>query len=83
MFGQADLVYGMAPNVESKRSWEMYSLARRGRLNGLQWITRLMLKQWCRKSKRGSGMGHVLFGSGWLCCFFRFYKLYSLAGMAS
>jgi len=48
--GQADLVYGMASNVKSRGSCEMYGLARRGRSIGLQCITRLMLNQWCRVS---------------------------------
>ena len=74
MSGQSDFVYGMAPNVESKGSWEMYSLAWRGRLNRLQWIIRLMLKHWYKASKRVSGMGHDPLGSGWLCCFSRLYK---------
>ena len=49
--GQANLVYGMAPNIESRGSCEMYVLARRGRGVGLQCITRFMLKQWCKVSE--------------------------------
>ena len=61
--GQADLVYGMAPNIESRRSCEMHVLALRGRSNGLQCIARLMLKQWCRVLYREFGMGQVRLGS--------------------
>jgi len=50
VYDQADLVYGMAPNVESRGSGEIYVLARRGRSNGLQYITRLMFKRWFRVS---------------------------------
>jgi hypothetical protein len=31
---QADIVYGMVLNIESRGSWEMYYLARRGKLTG-------------------------------------------------
>ena len=34
--GQAVLVYGRAPKVASLGSWDMYSLALRGRVMGLQ-----------------------------------------------
>ena len=42
--GQAVLVYGRAPKVASLGSWDMYSLALRGRVMGLQCITLLILK---------------------------------------
>ena len=42
--GQAVLVYGIAPKVASLGSWDMYSLALRGRVMGLQCITLLILK---------------------------------------
>ena len=43
--GQAVLVYGRAPKVASLGSWDMYSLALRGRVMGLQRMTLLILKQ--------------------------------------
>ena len=49
-FGQVDLVYGMAPNVEFKGSCKINSLDRRRRITGLQCSTRLMLKQRFRVS---------------------------------
>jgi hypothetical protein len=43
--GQEALVYGIAPKVASLGSWDMYSLALRGRVMGLQCMTLLILKQ--------------------------------------
>jgi len=43
--GHAILVYGRAPNVAFLGSWDMYSLAPRGRVMGLQCITLFILKQ--------------------------------------
>jgi hypothetical protein len=41
---QAVLVYGRAPKVASLGTWDMYSLALRGRVTGLQCMTLLTLK---------------------------------------
>ena len=46
----ADLVYGKAPKSVSLGSCEIYYLARRGRMIGLQCMTLFMLKQVCSAS---------------------------------
>jgi hypothetical protein len=43
--GHAVLVNGRAPKVASLGSWDMYSLALRVRVMGLQCMTLLILKQ--------------------------------------
>ena len=63
--GQAVLVYGRAPKVASLGSWDMYSLALRGRVMGLQCITLLILKQLQSASYKASGMCH---GSSYSMC---------------
>ncbi len=55
---QAVLVCGRAPKVASLGSWDMFSLALRGRVMGLQCITLLILKQLHNVSYKASGMGH-------------------------
>ncbi len=60
---QAVLVYGRAPKTASLGSWDMYSLALRGRVMGLQCRTLLILKQLHNASYKVSGMGngyHIL-----------------------
>ena len=54
--GQAVLVYGRAPKVESLGSWDMYSLALRWRVMGLQCMTLLILKHLHSVSYKMSGM---------------------------
>ncbi len=56
--GQAVLVYGIAPKVVSLGSWDIYSLALRGRVMGLQCITLLILKQLRSASYKASGTCH-------------------------
>jgi hypothetical protein len=51
-------VYGRAPKVASLGSWDMYSLALRGRVMGLQCMTLLILKQLQKASYKVSGMCH-------------------------
>ena len=67
--GHAVLVYGRAPKIASLGSWDMYSLALRGRVMGLQCITLLILKQMHNASYKASGMGH---GSSYSSCWFCF-----------
>jgi hypothetical protein len=69
--GQAVLVYGRAPKVASLGSWDMYYLALRGRVMGLQYMNLLILNQLHNVSYNASGMGH---GSSYSkCCFFSFF----------
>ena len=63
--GQAVLVYGIAPKVASLGSWDMYSLARRGRVMGLQCITLFILKHLQSASYKASGICH---GSSYSTC---------------
>ena len=42
--GQEVLVYGRAPKTVSLWSWDIYSLALRGSVMGLQYMTLLILK---------------------------------------
>jgi hypothetical protein len=56
--GQAVFVYGKAPKTVSLGTWDMYFVARRGRVIGLQCMTLLILKQLLSASYRVSGMGH-------------------------
>ena len=56
--GQAVLVYGRAPKVASLGSWDMYSLALRGRVMRLQCVTLLILKRLQNASYMLSGMCH-------------------------
>ncbi len=44
-FGHAVFVKYRAPNSASMGSGDMYYFSRRGRVMGLQWITRFILKQ--------------------------------------
>ena len=62
---QAVLVYERAPKTASLGSWDMYSLALRGRVMGLQSMTLLILKQFLSASYRVSGMGQ---GSSYYSC---------------
>jgi hypothetical protein len=64
--GQAVFVNGRALKSLSLGSWDMYSVARRGTVMGLQCITRLMLKQLRSVSYRMSGMCHGSTYSSWL-----------------
>ena len=65
---QAVLVYGRALKVEYLGSWDMYSLALRGRVMGLQCMTLLILKQMHNVSYKVSGMGHgSSYSSFWFC----------------
>ena len=63
--GNAVLVYGIAPKVVSLGSWDIYSLALRGSVMGLQCITLLILKQLQSVSCRASCMCH---GSSYSSC---------------
>ena len=72
--GQVVLVYGRAPKTVPLGSWDIYSLARRGRFMGLKCMTRLILKQLHIVSYRVSGMCH---GSSYFCCYFCFCCLCS------
>ncbi len=67
--GHAVFVYGRAPKTASSGSWDMYSLALRGRVMGLQCMTLLIFKQLHNASYRVYGMGQ---GSSYSssCCFF-------------
>ena len=58
--GQAVLVYGRAPKVASLGPWDIYSLALRGKVMGLQCKTLLILKQLHNVSYKALGMGHGL-----------------------
>jgi hypothetical protein len=65
--GKAILVYVRAPKTASLGSWDMYSLAHRRRVMGLQCMTLLILKQLHNASYNVSGMGH---GSSNSSCWF-------------
>ncbi len=65
----AVLVYGRDPKAASLGSWDMYSLALRGRVMGLQCMTLLILKQLHSVSYKVSGMDH---GSSYSSCWFCF-----------
>jgi hypothetical protein len=52
------LVNERAPKVASLGSWDIYSLALRGWVMGLQCMNLLILKQLHSVSYRASGMGH-------------------------
>jgi hypothetical protein len=67
--GQAVLVYGRAPKTASLGSWDMYSLARSGRVRGLRCMTLLILKHLYSASYKVSGMDH---GSSYSSCWFCF-----------
>jgi len=67
--GHAVLVYGRAPKTASLGSWDMYSLAFRGRVMGLQCMTLLILKQLHSVLYKVSGMGQ---GSSYSNCWFSF-----------
>ena len=64
--GHAVFVYGRAPKSPSFGSWDIYSVALKGTVKGLQCITRLMLKQLRSVSYRVSGMCHGSSDSS--CC---------------
>ena len=63
--GQAVLVNGRAPKPASLGLWDMYSLALRGRVMGLQCMTLLILKQLHNASYKVASMGH---GSSYSSC---------------
>ena len=63
--GQVVLVYGRAPKVEYLGSWDMYSIALRGRAIGLQCMNLLILKHLHNVSYNVSGMCH---GSSYSSC---------------
>ncbi len=75
----ADLVYRRAPKAASLESCEIYALARRGRVMGLQCMTLYILKQVLSASYMVSGICHMplLVSSGLLMGFvyFGFYGL--------
>ena len=56
--GQTVLVYGRAPKTASLGSGDIYSLARSGRVRGLQCMTLLILKQLYSASYKVYGMDH-------------------------
>ena len=56
--GHAAFVYGRAPKIASLGSWDMYSLAPRGRAIGLQCVTLLILHQLHSVSYTMSGIDH-------------------------
>ncbi len=58
-------MYGRAPKVASLGSSDMYSLALRGRVMGLQCMTLLIMKQLHTVSYKVSGMCH---GSSYYSC---------------
>jgi hypothetical protein len=76
--GHAILVYGRAPKFEFLGSWNMYSLALRERVMGLQCITLLILKQLHNVSYKASGIGH---GSSYSSCWFSFCCLYNFRSL--
>ena len=55
--GQSVLVYGRAPRSVFLGSWDMYSLAHRGRVMGLECLPLLILNQLHSASHKVSGMG--------------------------
>ena len=63
--GQAVLLYEIAPKVVSLGSWDMYYLALRGRVMGLQCISLLILKQLQSASYKASGTCHG--SSNYIC----------------
>ena len=63
--GQAVLVYERAPKVASLGSWDVYSLALRGRVIGMQCMTLLILKHLHNVSYKVSSMCH---GSSYSSC---------------
>ncbi len=66
--GRAVLLYGRAPKTASLGSWDLYSLAPRGRVMGLQFMTLLILKQLHSASYRVSGMGQGSSYTSCCCC---------------
>ena len=66
----AVFVNGRAPKSPSLGPWDMYSVARKGSVMGLQCITRLMLKQLRSVSYKMSGMCHGSSHSSCWCCGF-------------
>ena len=81
--GHAVLVYGRAPKTACLGSWDMYSLALRGRVMGLQCMTLLILNQLHNVAYKVLGMGHgSSYYSCWLCfcylCSFRSFIKTSL-----
>jgi hypothetical protein len=80
-YGQTDLAYERSAKIASLGSWDIYFLARTGRVMGLQCMTRLILKQLHIVSYMVSGMSH---GSSYyslclcfccLCSFLSFVKV--------
>ena len=63
--GQAVLVHRRAPKVASLGSRDMYYLALKGKVMGLQCMTLLILKQLRNASYKESGMCH---GSSYSSC---------------
>ena len=65
---QSVVVYGRAPKTASLGSWDMYFLARSGRVRGLKCMPLLILKQLQSASYKVSGMGHgSSYSSYWFC----------------
>ena len=76
--GLAVLVYGRAPKVASLGFCDMYSLAIRERVMGLQCMTLSILKQLHSVSYKVSGMGYgSSYSSCWscFCCLCNFRSL--------
>ena len=69
-----DLVYGRTPKAASLGPWDMYSLARKGKVKGLKCMTLLILKQLYSVSYRVSGMYYC---SSYFNCWFCLYCLCS------
>ncbi len=64
--GHSVLVNGRAPKTASLGSWDMYSLALRGKVMGLQCMTLLILKQLFSALYKASGICHG--SSYYICC---------------
>ena len=79
--GQAVFVYGRAPKTASLGTWDMYSLARKERIVGLQRMAHLILKQLQSVSYKVSDTGHgssysrFSYFFGCLCNFRSFVKV--------
>ena len=69
--GHTVLVNGIDPKTASLGSWDMYFIARSGRVRGFQCINLLILKQLHSASYKESGMGNgSSCSSCWVCfCF--------------
>ena len=69
--GHVALLYMRAPKTATLGSWDMYSLARSGRVRGLQCTPLLILKQVYSESNKVSGIDYgSSYSNCWVCfCF--------------